>query len=563
MATARQADRRNRTARPWWRPAVYSAAATAAIAALFNPLPALAAPNVPTVPGAPIAVPDVGSRPMALGTLVMPGQPAASTTPAVTPIVGAATSPVLQQIEKGRADIATMGDQLIQVGQDRDLAKTQQETALKRYDEAVVLMQDARSAAASAAAKSVMEAAALPPGAFDSGLAGLDDLARLQRGDTGTEQAAARQLETAETSVQLALDEDSLAKQRYEQLVTKYNSLNTQLGRKQTAQQTLELAHADELSAAEATETATDTQLGAQYLAGANAGRGADPKAIKALEYALAQRGDPYVWSTEGPNTFDCSGLMWAAYQSVGFQLQRVSRDQYWQTHEKVVDRYSLLPGDLLFFSYSNSWRGIHHVAMYAGNGLMVEAPRTGLNVRLVPVRWTRLFQATRVFGSVPGITEGPALGQPDPDTDTGTTTPDNTSPATTSPTNSATPSPSSTTTKPGTQPTTPTTTPTTSPSTTKPTTDPTTSQPTTSPTTDKPTTNPTTETPTTNPTTETPATQPTAENPTTPSGDSSSSGTNPPSGDSSSSNSSSSAATSSSSSANATEEASASASAG
>jgi len=145
MATARQAVRRTRTARPWWRPAVYSAAATAAIAALFNPVPAFAAPNAPQVPGAPIAVPDVGSRPIALGTLVLPGQ-ATSTTPAVTPITGAATSPALQQIEKGRAEIATMGDQLIQVGQERDLAKTQQETAAQKYDQAVLLMQDARSA---------------------------------------------------------------------------------------------------------------------------------------------------------------------------------------------------------------------------------------------------------------------------------------------------------------------------------------------------------------------------------------------------------------------------------
>ncbi|HEX5200686.1 MAG TPA: C40 family peptidase [Actinoplanes sp.] len=469
----------------------------------------------------------MGSRPMALGTLVLPGQ-ATATTPAVTPVIGAATSPALQQIEKGRAEIATMGDELIQVGQDRDLAKAQQETAAQKYEQSVALMQDARSAAASAAAKSVIEAAAMPPGAFDSGLAGLDDLARLQRGDTGTELAAARQLETAETSVQLTLDEENLAKQRYDELVSKYNKLNTQLGKKQTAQQALELAHADELTAAEATETATDSRLGAQYLAGASAGRGADPRAIKALEFALAERGDPYLWSAEGPNAYDCSGLMWAAYRSVGFQLARVSRDQYWQTHEKVVDRYSLLPGDLLFFSYSNSWRGIHHVAMYAGQGpmgqgLMVEAPRTGLNVRLVPVRWSRLFQATRVFGSVPGVTEGPTLGRPDPDTD-GPTTPDNTTPATTSPT----PSPSATTSKPG-------TTPPTTPGTTKPTTDPTTTKPTTDPTTTKPTTDPTTTgTPTTEPTGENPTSQPTGTQTTTPSGANSSSGSNPPSGNSS-----------------------------
>src|SRR5688500_7804280 len=76
MVTAHVA-RRTRSARPWWRPLVYSAVA-AAIGALLAPVPAFAdPPSAPQAPYAP-AVPDVGSRPMALGTLAMPGQPAAT-----------------------------------------------------------------------------------------------------------------------------------------------------------------------------------------------------------------------------------------------------------------------------------------------------------------------------------------------------------------------------------------------------------------------------------------------------------------------------------------------------
>ncbi|GIM92949.1 C40 family peptidase [Paractinoplanes toevensis] len=471
-----------------------SAAATAAIAALFNPVPALAAPTVPQVPAAP-AVPDVGSRPMALGTLVLPGQ-TATTTPVVTPtLTGSATSPVLQKIEKGRAEIATIGDDLIQLGQDRDLAETQYKATEQRYAEAADTLQDARTAAASAAAQSMIEAAGLPPGAFEPGLAGLDDLARLQRGDASTEQATARQISSAETAVQLTLDQQTLAKEHWKDLIGQYTKLNTQLSKKQAAQQKLELANAVELSAAETSETVTDSALGAQYLAGAEAGRGSDPRAIQALEFALAQRGDPYVWSEEGPDQYDCSGLMYAAYHSVGFPLTRVSRDQYWQTRNKVVDRYSLLPGDLLFFSYSNSWRGIHHVAMYAGNGMMVEAPRTGLNVRLTPVRWSRLFQATRIFGSVEGTTEGPVLGSPDPEPADPTTTTPTTSPTTSKPPTNPTSKPPTTT--PPTKPTTPSTPPTT---------------PSTPPTT--PSTSPTT--PSTPPTTSTSPTTSTAPEPTT-----------------------------------------------
>ncbi|MEU8821498.1 NlpC/P60 family protein [Actinoplanes sp. NPDC048796] len=381
-----------------------------------------------------LAVPDIGSRPMALGTLALPGQkvsavPTASPTPA---------SPALQAIEKGRNEISALGDQLIQIGQDRDLARDQQATARVKYTQAEESLRQAQSAASDAAAQAMREAAAMPPGMIDPGLSGLGDLARLQRGQVDTQTAVTRQIEQAQINAQIALDEQTLSGERYAELAAKYNALNKQLSAKQRAQQALELTHQDELNAYEAAETVQDSQLGASFLTGEEAGRGPDARAIKALEFALAQRGDPYVWSEEGPDQYDCSGLMYAAYRSTGFALTRVSRDQYWQTRDKVVDRYSLLPGDLLFFSSSSSWRGIHHVAMYAGNGMMVEAPRTGLNVRLTPVRWSRLFQATRVYGSVEGIVQGPNLGAPDVDPADDGTTPTN--PGTGTPSNPGTP---------------------------------------------------------------------------------------------------------------------------
>ncbi|MCM4079308.1 C40 family peptidase [Paractinoplanes hotanensis] len=496
MATARVGVRRSRNAHPWWRPVAFSAVA-ATIAALFQPVPALADPATAPQDTFNLAVPDVGARPAALGTLTLPGQKA-PTTSTITSLPGAATNPALQRIEKGRNEIAALGDKLIQAEQDRDLAKAQAEAAGLKYEQASANLQQAQAAAADAAAQAVIDAAGLPPGGV-GGANSLDDLARLQRGQ-GTAQAIARQIELAQVTAQLALDEQALSGERQTEFATAYKTLQTQLARKQTAQQTLELANADALAAAEASQAGVDSALGSGYLAGPEAGRGADAKAIGALNFALAQRGDPYVWSEEGPDEYDCSGLMWAAYRSVGFQLNRVSRDQYWQTRQRVVSRYSLLPGDLLFFSSTNSWRGIHHVAMYAGNGMMVEAPRTGLNVRLAPVRWSRLFQATRVFGSIEGIVPGPELGAPDPDPPT---TPDNPTP-TTPPTSTRPPTTPTTPPKtPSTPPTTPSTPPTT-PSTppTTPSTPPTT--PSTPPTT--PSTPPTT--PSTPPTT--PSTPPT-----------------------------------------------------
>ncbi|BAL85424.1 hypothetical protein AMIS_2040 [Actinoplanes missouriensis 431] len=422
--------RRSRFAPSRLRPFALPAAVLAAIATLFQPIPAMAAPTDPAVPAATTpatsattstSIPNSGSRPTQTGTLVLPGSPTGTTTTAalpVTSITGIATSPVVQQVERGRAEIAALGDQLIRVGQDRDITKAQVTTAAQKVLDAQESLRAAQTNAVEAADAAVREAAALPPGTVGSGLLDLESLARLQRGDATAHESAARRLESAQTAAQLALDEQTTSSARFAQLAAEWTKLSGQLTKKQAAQQKLETANATELNAAETTQNATDQALGSQYLTGAEAGRGADPRAIKALEFALAQRGDPYVWSEEGPDQYDCSGLMYAAYRSpgVGYPLTRVSRDQYYQTRDRAVSRYSLLPGDLLFFSSSNSWTGIHHVAMYAGDGMMVEAPRTGLNVRLTPVRWSRLFAATRIFGSIEGDVETPDLGAPDPD---------------------------------------------------------------------------------------------------------------------------------------------------
>ncbi|UQU64709.1 NlpC/P60 family protein [Couchioplanes caeruleus] len=487
--------------RPWWRPLAYSAATAAAIAALFNPLPAGAspvapgapvapavpvAPALPVAPAAPGSVPDAGSRPVAIGSITLPGQRSTTpTTPPTSSIIGAGapTNPIMRKIEAGRAAVAAMGEQLAKLDEDLNLTRTQLSTADQKVTQTQTAVTAAQQEVTAAAAASVRNAAALPPGSFGSGLQDLDSLARIQRGDSATEQAAGRQLTIVQSAYAAAVAEQQNLRTTFDRLTIERTAKKTALDKKTAAQQKYEQQHADVIAASDAAEAVQDAQAGAGFLAGENAGRGADPRAIAALRIALAQRGDPYVWSEEGPDWFDCSGLMYYAYRSDAagnFPLTRVSKDQYYQTRGKTVDRYSLLPGDLLFFSSSTSWTGIHHVAMYAGDGMMVEAPRTGLNVRLVPVRWTRLFAATRIYGSVEGTVEGPHLGSPDPET-----------PSNHTPTTSPTPRPSS---KPPTKPTTPGS-PSTSPS--KPSTSP--SKPSTPP--SSPSTSP--GTPSTSPSTE------------------------------------------------------------
>ncbi|HWD43666.1 MAG TPA: C40 family peptidase, partial [Actinomycetota bacterium] len=98
----------------------------------------------------------------------------------------------------------------------------------------------------------------------------------------------------------------------------------------------------------------------------------------------LAQLGSPYVWGAEGPSTFDCSGLTSFAYAAAGVTIPRVSRAQFaTYAASRPVAPTNLLPGDLVFFADNPRVPStIHHVGMYIGKGLMVEAPYTGAVVR-------------------------------------------------------------------------------------------------------------------------------------------------------------------------------------
>ncbi|MBB4930160.1 hypothetical protein F4561_000980 [Lipingzhangella halophila] len=115
---------------------------------------------------------------------------------------------------------------------------------------------------------------------------------------------------------------------------------------------------------------------------------------------AESQVGVPYVWGGETPDGgFDCSGLVQWAFAQTGVSVPRVTHDQWWAgTH---VDYSDAERGDLVF------WRNdptapdyISHVAIYLGDGMMLEAPRTGLDVRVTEVRTENMAGVVRVHGS-------------------------------------------------------------------------------------------------------------------------------------------------------------------
>ena len=84
----------------------------------------------------------------------------------------------------------------------------------------------------------------------------------------------------------------------------------------------------------------------------------------------MGQVGTPYVWAGASPGGFDCSGLVMWAFAQVGVSLPHNAAAQYGVG--SPVDRASLQPGDLVFFS------GLGHVGIYIGGGQYVHAPQTG-----------------------------------------------------------------------------------------------------------------------------------------------------------------------------------------
>jgi cell wall-associated NlpC family hydrolase len=112
-----------------------------------------------------------------------------------------------------------------------------------------------------------------------------------------------------------------------------------------------------------------------------------------AIAYATAQVGEPYQFGGMGPNAWDCSGLTKASYASVGVYIgPHSSTDQYnhMAAQGRLVPRDQWQRGDLLFYSYGGaaSTPRKYHVAIYLGNGQMVEAPNPSAPVRIVNVRY-------------------------------------------------------------------------------------------------------------------------------------------------------------------------------
>lgn len=120
------------------------------------------------------------------------------------------------------------------------------------------------------------------------------------------------------------------------------------------------------------------------------------------LQAAQSRIGAPYRYGGDGPDAFDCSGLVTYAHRQLGIAVPRTAAQQF--AAARPVQRSELRPGDLVFFRLEN--RGISHVGIYAGDSRFVHAPQRGGHVRMADLddEWygQRYVGAGRFYAAPP-----------------------------------------------------------------------------------------------------------------------------------------------------------------
>jgi peptidoglycan DL-endopeptidase CwlO len=135
----------------------------------------------------------------------------------------------------------------------------------------------------------------------------------------------------------------------------------------------------------------TPTEAGVSSSAAAGAGTMTAGQLTTALRAAESRRGLPYLWGAAGPSAFDCSGLVQWSFAQAGVSMPRVAADQ--ARTGLAVPVTQLEPGDLLFYHTDPTAPGyISHVAIYLGNGWMIQAPQPGEHVEVVPANFGSEF---------------------------------------------------------------------------------------------------------------------------------------------------------------------------
>ena len=293
---------------------------------------------------------------------------------------GAAPKPTLEQ---ARAMVNSLQKQVDEVGQQYDMvgqrliaAKAQLASVEKQNGTAEKLFLSAQSqlrqvAVASYESANQSSVASLmtsgDPTQVLRQASLLEDLGTTHSAQVSKFLGAAQQVQAARDRVART---ETGVRQLQAQLSAKKASLDKLL---RTSQDTL-----SQLSLEQQAELAAAAIGGGSFVTSATYDGPTNTPAGKAVAFVYSKLGTWYLWGGTGPQ-YDCSGLVQAAWASAGVSIPRTTYEQ-WSSLSVAVPRADLQPGDLVFFN------GEGHVGMYVGNGLMIDAPRTGEQVRLLPL---------------------------------------------------------------------------------------------------------------------------------------------------------------------------------
>jgi cell wall-associated NlpC family hydrolase len=415
------------------------------------PTPALAQPDT---------VPDAGTRPAPAGEVPLPDGSSARFPANPDPMAG----PLAGEIAATEAEITTVVRRLRELEPRRDVARQDQRDAEAAWQVAEAERTEAQRTLDDLIEEAYRDIAGVPGPLLDFPLPELAGTAVAPAEGPFGGEAAGRNVRRAVREVARADQVLRAARDAEQALATQIGTYESRLTTLQARLDDLRDRNATMLAEQEAAEQRRAAER-SYPLQESVAGLRAHPRARQAVRFALGELGKPYEWGAEGPDRYDCSGLMWAAYRSVGVTLPRVAADQYQGTRARPVAQSALLPGDLIFFSRSGDWRDVHHVGMYIGEGRMVHAPNRNDVVKVSSVWWSGFFAATRVIDAVPAVgdasptpnpsptppgtgaspTPPPGTGTPTPPPGTGTPPPGTGTPTPTPPPGTGTPTPSPT----------------------------------------------------------------------------------------------------------------------
>ncbi|MEV8389369.1 MULTISPECIES: C40 family peptidase [unclassified Streptomyces] len=147
------------------------------------------------------------------------------------------------------------------------------------------------------------------------------------------------------------------------------------------------------LSAPSSSNSGSGSSSGSSASTSSKSTSGATGSAAAVLAFAQAQLGDAYIMGSTGPNAWDCSALVQAAYRQIGVDLPRVSQDQ--STAGTQVSLSNLQPGDILYWGGAGS---AYHTAIYAGGGEFIGAQNPSSGVVKKSLDWDPPSGAVRVL---------------------------------------------------------------------------------------------------------------------------------------------------------------------